>query len=323
MSRRPASTKIFTGGLACGLILAAATWGLWSLRRGPRGRLLELLAISEPFAWTGSEIEETRALPEGRLQRIAFSGESGGIIRAWLLIPKASPPPGGFPAVLLLHGHFSSAQDSIGLTSGKPGRAIGRELAARGFAVLAPQARHEYQDMKEETRQALGLLAHGKTLMGERVADVLRHIDTLRFHHDVDDRKIAILGRSMGGVAGLYATALDPGIRAAYISGGFGSVERMTRGDLQSPDNYVPGIIPFGDLLKVASMICPRPLFIEALREDNSLPVAGVEEFEPKLRQACGAPSDSDRLRIVVYPGAHRWVGQEAADWLAGQLAGG
>lgn len=314
--QRASQWKNFVGGLACGLALTAIAWGILSPPHGPRRNLLEILAISEPFEWT--KYESTEA--EDRLQLIEFQGLDGENARAWLLLPNASPPPEGFPAVLLLHGHFSSAQDGVAFAPGKPSRAIGRELSRRGLAVLAPQARYEYQDMKEETRQALGLLAHGKTLMGERVADALRHIDYLRSHKNIDGRRIAVLGRSMGAIAGLYAAALDPKISAAYISGGFGSVDRMTRGVLQSPDNYVPGIVPFGDLLKVASMICPRPLFIEALREDKSLPVGGVEEFAPKLRRACRAPADSRRLRIVVYPGTHRWVGREAADWLSERL---
>lgn len=279
----------------------------------PRGRLRKLLGIQGYPRWDEPALVETRLLPEGRLETLRFS-LLGARTTAYLLTPAGDRRR---PALIVLHGHFSSAEDGVGLTQSRLFGPIGRDLARRGFVVLAPQARYEHADLKEESRLALGLLAQGRTLMGERVEDVLRFVRFLRGRGSVDPGRIGVLGWSMGGTAALYAAALDPDIAAAYVSGAFGSVERLAQGKLQSPDVYVPGIVPFGDLLKVAELVCPRPLFIEAFLNDASMPSDSLAALGPKLRGAYAGRSASERLRLVLYPGPHRLAAYEAADWLA------
>ncbi len=310
----------FLQGLVFGLVSALAVMMIVQWRgQGPRARLEALLGISGEPGWSGHARLGERTFPEGRLERIRFS-RIGGETTAYLFLPTGLREGERRPAVIVLHGHNSSPEDAVGLSLNPLFGPIGRDLVKKGFVVLVPKARFEHVDMKEETRQAMGLLVRGHTLMGERARDVVGFAEFLRGHPAVDGENIGLLGWSMGATTGLFAAALDPGIKASYLSGGFGSVAVLIKGKFESPDNYVPGILPFGDLIGVAELICPRPLFVEALKGDTGLGAEEIGGFGPRLRRMYEGKSASARLRVVVYGGSHRLVANEAPGWLGEHL---
>src|SRR5581483_5135262 len=64
-----------------------------------------------------------------------------------------------------------------------------------------------------------GALMLGQTLIGWRVWDIMRTIDYLATRSDVDASRIGCIGISCGGTATLFASAIDPRLRAAMVSG--------------------------------------------------------------------------------------------------------
>lgn len=302
--------KSFLKGIILGSLLAGLGAVIFSMRpEPPRPHLRRVLGLSDQtLRWQTHEITEERLLPGiGVLKRISFK-DGPAATYAYLLTPLAAKKG----IVLLLHGHFSSPEEGIGLSHGKLFSPIGLELVRHGFVVLVPKARYNQTDQKEETRQAMQLLAKGKTLMGERIGDVFRFVDFLSRDH----ASIGVLGGSMGGITAIYAAALDPRLTAVYASGAFGSVRALVDGPaFQSPDNYIPGILNFGDMDRVVELIRPRPIFIESAKEDISIIFEGARLLGVKVEDAYVRSGNGERFRFLAHSGGHRLTAEGAVKW--------
>ena len=111
--------------------------------------------------FTGSNARWDSSLDAGGTpRRIQFSAD-GAAARAYLFVPEG---PGPHPAVLVLHGHGSSAEEAAGLAPARFMGPIGPRLAKAGFIVLVPRDRFVHDDLKSETREALRLLEEDNDL---------------------------------------------------------------------------------------------------------------------------------------------------------------
>lgn len=126
-------------------------------------------------------------------------GEESFTISGVLNVPTGSGP---FPAVVLAHGYIDPAVYVRG-------QGMTRErgyLAARGYIALHVDYRNHAEsddDPRYQTRMRLGY-----------VADVIAAVKALRRSTDVpvDDDRMALFGRSMGGGVILKALIAEPGL---------------------------------------------------------------------------------------------------------------
>ena len=88
------------------------------------------------------------------------------------------------------------------------------------------------------------------------------------------------MGISGGGTVTVFATALDPRIRAALVSGYLNTFRDSIGSLAHCIDNYVPGILNWAEMHDLAGLIAPRPLFVESGEKDNIFPIrASIESF--------------------------------------------
>jgi dienelactone hydrolase len=261
-------------------------------------------------------------------EKIVFQSEPGVSVPAYLLIPdrQVRQPPG--PAILCLHGHGRGKLDVVGIVDSPAQRHISivshnynyaHQLAQRGYVVLAPDARtfgERAPGGETCTWMATAVLLLGKTLVGMRVWDAMRAVDVLRTRPEVDPGRIGCVGLSWGGTHTIYTTALDPRIKVAVVSGYFGSFEDMLIERGCCPCQYVPNILTVADLVDVVGLIAPRPLLIENGTEDSLYTTDIVaSEFE-KLKRVYAVAGVADHVALDMFPGAHRWNGVLAYEWL-------
>jgi dienelactone hydrolase len=159
-------------------------------------------------------------------RRVSHESEPGEEVEAYLLLPASDPPPGGRPGAVVLH---STTDATIRQPSGLDGPDdlhIGVHLARRGYVAFCPrnflwthgtpgkigsgvdwfQARHP---------DAKG--------MAKMLFDARRAVDALLTRPDVDRRRVAAIGHSLGGKEVLYLAAFDDRIRASVsCEGGIG-----------------------------------------------------------------------------------------------------
>lgn len=310
----------FWKGFAAGILfLSAALACLYSWQDSPRQRLKRALRLKGSYRWQEIEPLHKQTKDGVALEILRLDGT-----RAYFLYPESRPSR--IPAVILLHGHLSSAAEFIEEAKGSKLKPIAWELARKGFAVLVPEARYEMKDMKEETRQALQLLLSGRTLMGERTADALRSLHYLKSLSFVDGGRVGILGWSMGGQIALYAMALEPSFRAAYISGAATALEVaiLAETPLQTADNYVPYLIQdFGDKADLLCLAAPRPVLVEHGSNDRSEPLGGVMLTLQKAQACYESRSAGGALERYFHEGGHFLNGLAAAPWFSKTLGTG
>jgi dienelactone hydrolase len=164
-------------------------------------------------------------------------------------------------AVIVVHG--GGKQALLDLNTGKPG-ALVAALIAQGKAVLAIDAfllgEHGLPDsgfVREKPR--VGAFSFLDTFQptdaANRVQDVLTAAAFLRGRRDLTGR-IEVCGLGGGGVWGLLAAAVDPG-----IGGVAADMDAFPLDDdaAWAADNYIPCIRSVGDVRTAAAMIAPRP----------------------------------------------------------------
>jgi len=214
-------------------------------------------------------------------------------VHAWLAVPKERK--GKVGAVLALHGHGGNGKEMV---HGESLYWYGRELAKMGYVVISPDiGQHKLQHTNW-------------TLMGERLWDALRCIDYLETRPEVNKKRIAVAGLSLGGETTMYVAAMDTRIKAANSSGWLTTIDNMKHG--HCPCWNFPGLEQNFDFADIFACIAPRPLVLEIGEKESApggFPVdiarLAFEQIKPAYR-VFGAENN---LRLDIHPGGHVFHG--------------
>ena len=260
--------------------------------------------------------------------RFVFTSEAHADVPAHLLVPRGRDAP--LPVVICLQGHSTGMHISLGraVHEGDEEEIAGdRDFAVqavrRGYAALALEQRcfgqrtDQRPDHVREIRHpchhaTMVSLLLGRTMIGQRVWDVMRAIDALEQFEHVDTSRIACMGNSGGGTTTYFAACLDRRIGVAmpscYVCTFADSIGVFDH----CADNYIPGILQWFEMGDLAGLVAPRPLIIVAGRTDKGFPIDAVQKgFETiqRIYKAAGAP---DRCRLVIGDDGHRFYADES-----------
>lgn len=193
-----------------------------------RGDRLRLGAIREETpAYTSYDVTY-------RSRSVTRRGQELYTISGVLNVPRGRGP---FPAVVLAHGYIDPAIYVRG-------QGMTRErgyLAAQGYAALHVDYRNHAESDDDPLLQARMRLGYS--------ADVINAVKALRRTSDVpvDDDRIAVFGRSMGGGVVMKALVADPGlVQAAVAWASVSSLEGQNYAQFIRPD---PGDAVLRELL--------------------------------------------------------------------------
>jgi dienelactone hydrolase len=278
-----------------------------------REELKRILGIEEIGDWPEITLLK-REKGDGIERRlIGFVSQDGLLITAYLLIPEI--PRDRYPIIIAIHGHGSSKEEVCGMVDLGNRADYGIRLAKEGFIVLAPDVRVS-KDGREEDLYSLSLILYGKTLNGIRLLDILAFLRYATNLPEVDKERIGCIGWSLGGALAMYLAACDERIKAVYISGYYCSFSSiMAR--RHSTDNYIPGILSFGDMDEVASLIIPRPIFIESGEKEVWFPIELTKEVVLRLKDRYQKAGFHKRIEWRIFPGGHIFLGDEMVEWFA------
>jgi dienelactone hydrolase len=226
------------------------------------------------------EVLEEVKLPHYRRRKILFASSDNDRIPAYLLLPDR---PGRRPAVLCLHQTTRIGKDEPAGLGGKPNLHYAAELAERGYVALVPDypSFGDYTYNFDDSRYVSG------TMKG--IVNHMRAVDLLVSLPEVDAKRIAVIGHSLGGHNSLFVAAFDPRIKAVVTSCGFTSMSKYKGGNLKGWDQkrYMPLVaeryhnspreMPW-DFPDVLAAIAPRPVFVNAPLHDDNFDVSGVDD---------------------------------------------
>lgn len=310
-------------------------------------RLLGLGPAASPITITSidAHVQETTRLDAYTRELVVLRVSPEEHMPCYVLIPNHVAPP--YRPVIALHGHGTWAATPLVGMAASPAEAAfirllnydyARQLALRGFMVFVPVLRgfgermeapplrevHDPSDPEAWVSsckyEAVNALMLGKTLLGLRVADILRLIDYIQARPEPMTRTLGCAGLSGGGTITLFAAALEERITSAVVSGYLNTFRDSIMAIDHCLCNFVPGIVNYAEMPDIAGLIAPRPLLIESGLRDPIYPIAGASKALATLKQIYSDLGASERLDADFFDGEHRWSGVKAYDWLGAWL---
>ena len=280
---------------------------------------------------------ETRTFPGYRREKIVFDSRPGVSVLAYLLLPEPARKPAA--ALICVPGHGRGVDDIVGIDD-RGGERTDKAGYQHDFAIQAAEAgvaalaiepvgfgcRRDPVNARRGLSQkacepaAGGALLVGQTMIGWRVWDIMRTVDYIATRAELDSSRVGCMGISGGGMATLFAAALEPRIRAAFVSGYLNTFRDSIGSLSHCIDNYVPGILNWAEMHDLAGLIAPRPLFVESGERDGIFPIrASIESFN-QTREIYRVFGAEDRIEHEVFPGEHSFWGKRGIPFMARHL---
>jgi poly(3-hydroxybutyrate) depolymerase len=158
-------------------------------------------------------------------------------------------------------------------------------------------------------------------MIGWRVYDVMRAIDWIETRQELDARRVGCMGISGGGTCTTFASALEPRIRAAMISGYLNTFRDSVMSLAHCIDNYVPGILNWAEMYDVAGLIAPRPLFAESGRKDPIFPIEASQASFARVKKVYEVFDAASQAQQEIFDDVHTFYGVQGLPFLAKRLA--
>ncbi len=228
-------------------------------------------------------------------------------IKIVLTLPKEDKPGEKRPAVVCIHGHGGNRY--IVYDRKSVYRGFAADLAERSFVTISTDVgQHEVYEK-------------GRTLMGERLWDVLRCADYLASLPEVDDHRLGCAGLSLGGEMAMWLGAMDPRMRGTVSSGFLTTVANMRRGHCPCWD--FPGLTENFDFSDIYSLTAPRPLLCQNGRKERApggFPVEIAEVAMAEIRKAYKVFAAEKAAQLDIHPEGHEFVVATAVPFLEQNL---
>lgn len=220
---------------------------------------------------------------------------------------------GKIPVVLFNHSHFG--QYPVGKNEFTWGRKemqsppYAMALAKMGYAGLCIDAwgfgersgKPEYDIFKE-------MLWKGQVMWGMMVYDNLRALDYLETRNDVDMKRVATMGMSMGSTMAWWLAALDERIKVCVdiccLTDFQTLIEEKGLG-LHSIYYYVPDLLNHFSTAEINSLIAPRPHLAVAGTLDPLTPLRGMKKIDSVLKEVYSREKAADAWELRLYEVGH------------------
>lgn len=251
-------------------------------------------------------------------RRFIFRSTDNETVPCHLLVPKAVPKP--CPVVICLQGHSKGMHISLGrprfkddLDSIAGGRDFALQAVQRGYAALTIEQRGMGERSGDPEYKpscylpAVRNLLHGRTILADRVFDVMRAIDMISIFSELDMDKIACMGNSGGGTTTFYAACLDERIKVAMPSCSFCTYESSIEAVYHCICNYIPKAKLYFEMSDLAALIVPRKLIIVAGKKDLIFPIDGVNKAYQTAYEIYKSKGFENNVTMVVGESGHQF----------------
>ena len=263
------------------------------------------------------EMEYERDERDFHEYRFTFQTEPGYRAAAHLLVPSGSVHP---PVILCFQGHSTGMHISLGrpkyekdIHSIKGDRDYALQALREGYAAFVLEQRAFGECGGTERGPACNLagstaLILGRTLIGERVHDVMQSIALLESGiFPIDSTNISITGNSGGGTTCIYAAAMDPRIKACMPSCSFCGFLPSIGAQQHCLCNYIPGIAHDFDMGDMAAMVAPRAFVAINGKLDGTFPIHSAQEQLEIAKVVYRELACEDRCRLETGQEGHRY----------------
>jgi hypothetical protein len=223
---------------------------------------------------------------------IKFTVANNEILPALLYVPHQKGKPKKLAAMVVLHGTDVLGKKILSGISPKPNRAYAKEMAQRGYVVIAP----DYPSFGDMENYDFNTDRYQSGTM-KAIFNHIRCVDLLQARPDVDANRIGVIGHSLGGHNAIFLGAFDKRIKVIVASCGWTLFDSYDIGEAGTKkyggkigpwaqDRYMPLLrdkykldvtqVPF-DFDEAIATLTPRPFFSNSPLNDANFSVAGVK----------------------------------------------
>jgi dienelactone hydrolase len=291
-------------------------------------KLRTLLGPHTPPAQWKTTVVSVKAFDDYRREELLLTAEGHPPLPVYLLLPRPKFDKRR-PAILAIHGHGAHGHHPVAGRDDLPGVAsaiksanydYGRQLVREGYVVAVPcLTPFGYRLGKSAGKTDacadvfIRMQLLGKTLMAENLRDCLWSIELLARHGEVDAERLGCVGLSYGGRMTMLTAALEPRIKACVISGALNVMQERISKPYGCGAQIIPGLLQYGDVPEIASLIAPRACLWEVGSNDKLIDPFWADEILLRQRRAFKALAAADRLSVDRFEGGHAWHGKAAS----------
>jgi hypothetical protein len=223
------------------------------------------------------------------LHEIEINSTLNRRIKILLTLPTSQKD--SFSTVLCIHGHGgnrTSVYDKESIYKG-----FASALAKRNFVTISTDVgQHEVYEKN-------------RTLMGERLWDLIRCVDYVESLPQVDKSKIGCAGLSLGGEMAMWLGSMDKRIAATVSSGFLTVMDQMEQNHCMCWK--FDGLRELVDFADIYSMIAPRPLMYQnGLKEpETQFYVPLAKKAKKEIDVAYNDFACPDNVKLIIHDGGH------------------
>jgi dienelactone hydrolase len=298
-------------------------------------KLNTLLGPHAPPAKWKTIVVQTWKLDDHRREELLLVADGYPPLPVYLLSPIAKGKRR--PGIVAIHGHGEHGHHAVAGRDDLPGVAAaiksanydyGRQLVRQGYVVAVPcltpfgdrlrgRGLNGKIDACGDTFMRMQML--GKVLMAENVRDCRWALEMLARHEDVDADRLGCVGLSLGGRMTMMTTALEPRIKVAVIAGALNVMQERISKPYGCGAQMIPGLLLYGDVPEIASLIAPRPVLWQVGSRDKLIDPVWADDALNRQRRVYKALAAENQLMVDRFDGGHVWHG-EAGEALLGKI---
>ena len=230
-----------------------------------------------------------RVAPEMEvLERVELSDHQRVLLRfpvtrfshvvAYLLLPKRLEQGEKRPGIIALHGHHAGGIETICGVRQTDYDPYALRAVRAGFVVLAPawwgwpgRDGHVERVGNRDKCNVIQMAAsmYGLHVLSLHVQDGQAAIDVLSSRPEVDSDHLGCIGNSYGGRTTMWLTVFDERIKACVPAGCMNHFRERSLKLSSCAIQYFHGLLRYGDVQEVFSLIAPRAMQLQAGKGDS------------------------------------------------------
>lgn len=294
-----------------------------------RGPLPERL---EPTVETLESVEE--ANHTRHTVRIQVSTLSSLI--AYLLVPHGIAAGEKRAGLIVSHGHAAHGIDTMcgleGMNCEEAWlRAYALPAVTAGYVVLTPswwgwkgRDGHLHRVGKQDRCNMIQIAAsmYGINVLDLHIQDGQAAVDVLAARADVDPQRIGCIGNSYGGRTTMWLTVFEPRIRACVAAGCMNTFRERSLKLASCGIQYLFGTLRYCDVHEIFSLIAPRPMQLQAGKQDKLVTPADRDAIYATVLDAYQSLDAADNLDYQLHPEGHILLWDLAEPFLKKHLSG-
>jgi len=276
------------------------------------GPLPKRTRLQAEICETVQESDHTRYLLDISVNRFST-------LVAYLLVPRGLSAGEKRPGLLVSHGHTTYGIDGVcgirGMDEGDNARRAYALFAVQsGYVVIVPAwwgwaGRDGHLDRvgRRDKCNVIQMAAsmYGLNVLSLHIQDAQAALDVLASRPEVDAGRIGCLGNSYGGRTAMWFTIFDPRIAACVASGCMNTFRERSQKLSSCGIQYPFGLLRYGDVPELFSLIAPRPLQLQAGEQDALITAVDRDTIASTVHSAYQHLDAESNLDYVLHPEGH------------------